>query len=500
MHIPNKNAQQSQWHLVPISGFSEMDVKEKSIALTRFTQQNPQIELKKISALLGHESVKGTFRKAIVANSTSYLAEQLTTNGQAGIVNNSATHKPKIVFMFTGIGDHYVQMGRGLYEKIPYFRDILDKCAAELRPYLGVSITELLYPQETPTETASFDLAAMLGRQKPVNQQENSAEAHLQKTEIAHPLVFSIEYALSQLLQHWGVRPDALIGYSLGEYVAATIAGVLSLEEALLLVAKRAQLIQALPLGKMLAIPLSKTAVTPYLNNHVSLSAHNGQSLTILAGETEAILSVQQQLLEQQIACRLLDTTHAFHSHMMQPATMELTSIAQLFPCKAPQIPYLSNVTGNWITAKQAADPTYWSQHMCQPVQWFTMLQTLLNQDDTVQLIEIGPGQSLSSFVKQHPQCKQEQYSAIHPTLRYSYDQQNDHQFLLSTLQKLWLSGIDLNWNAIFQNDQEASVSKQELPLILGISQPIPQKTFKQKDRGEKRRQNRLSRRKRVSG
>ena len=289
MHSPDKHTQQSQWHLLPITGISETDVQQKYVALTRYTQQFPQVALNQIASYLGQEDQAGVYRKAIVVNDNTHLAEQLATSSLEKVINKTQTQTDRAVFMFPGIGDHYVQMGRGLYEGIPYFREMLDRCDAGLRPYLAESIVDLLYPQETPAPTTSgLDLAAMLGRKQPITKNQQSPEARLQETIIAHPLVFSVEYALAKLLQHWGIQPDGLIGYSLGEYVAATIADVLTLQDALMLVATRAQLIDALPPGKMLAVPLSKTAVNPYLSRDVSLSAHNGESLTILAGDPDA--------------------------------------------------------------------------------------------------------------------------------------------------------------------------------------------------------------------
>lgn len=483
----------SQWHLLPLAGSSTLDVQQKSASLSSYTQLHPQVSLDEIASLLSHEDTNGSFRKALVVNSSSYLTEQLADNSIERIVANTTTQTSLVAFMFPGIGDHYVQMGRDLYTAVPYFREIVDECDLALRPYLAESLTDILYPPETSPQTKNegLDLAAMLGRKPESAPASQSPEARLQDTSIAHPLVFSIEYALARLLMHWGMQPDALLGYSLGEYVAATLAGVIALEDALALVAQRAALIQALPAGKMLAVPLGKADVMPYLNAQISLSAHNSDSLTVLAGETEAILSLQSQLLQEQIACRVLDTTHAFHSHMMQDAVAEVTRLARSFNYAYPEIPYLSNVTGTWITAKQATDPAYWAQHMCQPVQCFTMLSQLLSHNQVYHLIEVGPGQSLGSFVKQHPQCRREQYPFIYPTLRYSYDHHDDHWFLLSTIRKLWLTGVDLQWEALSPGYSDALT--QERPFTFS-STNTPSTTL-QKDRGEKRRQNQLRRR-----
>lgn len=500
MHNPQKSLQLPKWYLLPLAGTSTTELQQKSIALMRYIQQYPHVSLGQIASLLGREATDSDVRQAVLIDDITHLATQLSANKIKNRADRAALQVPRTIFMFPGIGDHYLQVGRGLYEAIPYFREVVDACDAELRPFLNHSLIDLLYPTEATKQTeapsSGLDLAAMLGR-KSVASANNEQEARLQETAVAHPLVFSIEYALARLLQRWGIEPSGLIGYSLGEYVAATIAGVLTLKDALILVARRAQLIQALPPGKMLAVPLSREDVAPYLNQQLSFSAHNGDALTILAGEAEAILEVQQQLLEKQIACRLLDTTHAFHSHMMQGAVADLTKLAQTITFSVPKIPYLSNVTGTWITAQQATDPTYWAQHMCQPVQFFSMLHNLLEKAQNYHLIEVGPGQSLGAFVKQHPQCKPEQYASIYPTLRYSYDHQDDHWFLLATIHKLWLSGVNLQWETVLPSDADPIFEGPVHPLLFTSSpnKAHSQQAIQQKDRGEKRRQNQLRRR-----
>ncbi|MCB8976725.1 MAG: acyltransferase domain-containing protein [Ardenticatenaceae bacterium] len=444
--------------------------------------------------MLNQEASNQPIRQAVLSKNSAELAEQLTKAEVRQATSESSSTKPPVIFMFPGIGDHYGNMARGLYAVLPIFREVLDACDVALRPFLLESLLDLLFFEEATPEPINgsapgLDLAALLGR-KTTAAPANPAEARLQETIIAHPLVFSVEYALARQLMAWGLQPQGLIGYSLGEYVSATLAGVLRLEDAITLVARRAQLIQALPEGKMLTVPLSREAVAPYLNEQVSLSAHNSEELTVLAGEAEAIQAVQQQLLSQQIACRLLDTTHAFHSHMMETAVTELNELAHTITFAAPQIPYLSNVTGTWITPQQATDPTYWARHMCQPVQFYSMLQNLFRQAPLSHFIEVGPGQSLGSFAKQHPLCKHEQFAWIYPTLRYSYDHQDDHWFLLSTIRKLWLSGVDLQWQTINPVDLAAGS-----PQLFASPQTSSEQVTEQKERGEKRRQNRLRRR-----
>lgn len=490
----SKTVQQPDWYLLPISGSSTTELQQKSTALIRYVQQHPHQTLSQLAGSLVREEANQPFRQAALANDIRQLAELFGKADVKQSTRESGSTTPPLIFMFPGIGDHYGNMARGLYAVLPLFRELFDECDAGLRPFLQESLLDLLFFEAAAPEPANgsapgLDLAALLGRKTPTAP-ANPAEARLQETVIAHPLVFSVEYALARQLMAWGLQPQGLIGYSLGEYVAATLAGVLKLEDALTLVARRAQLIQALPEGKMLTVPLSREAVAPYLNEHVSLSAHNGEALTVLAGEAEAIQAVQQQLLAQQIACRLLDTTHAFHSHMMATAVTELNELAHTITYGAPQIPYLSNVTGTWITAQQATDPTYWARHMCQPVQFYSMLQNLFRQAPLSHFVEVGPGQSLGAFAKQHPLCQHEQFAWIYPTLRYSYDNQDDHWFLLSTLRKLWLSGVDLQWQTLHAADLAA-----DAPQVFATPQANSEQATEQKERGEKRRQNRLRRR-----
>jgi acyl transferase domain-containing protein len=324
-----------------------------------------------------------------------------------------------------------------------------------LEPYLGQSFLPLLYPKQVVngTKKEGIDLRAMLRRGKE-NEGENAGI--LQETRFAHPLVFSLEYSLAKLLGSWGIHPTSMVGYSLGEYVAACLAGVFSLPDALKLVAERARMIQALPTGSMLTVSLAPNKIS--YPDGVYLSAHLGESLTVIGGETEAIVALKNSYDAQRIACQLLGTTHAFHTDMMTSAVPELTALAQGVTLSAPRIPYLSNVTGTWLTPAQATDPSYWGRHMCEPVRWHEASQLLLRQEQL--LLEVGPGQSLGAFVKQHPVCSPTQAGLVLPTLRYHYDHQPDSAFLWQTVGQLWLHGYELNWGKL-------SAENAGIPVIL---------------------------------
>ncbi|MCP5095285.1 MAG: acyltransferase domain-containing protein, partial [Chloroflexi bacterium] len=338
----------------------------------------------------------------------------------------------------------------------------------------------------TPETSAApqIDLRAMLGRGTQAT--PTPAAARLQETAVAHPIVFTIEYALAQLLISYGIQPTAMMGYSLGEYVCACLAGVLSLQDALMLVGRRAQLIQTLPPGRMLAVSAKKTAVQPYLSANVALAAHNSIANCVLAGDPNAIAQVQADLEAAGIVCRLLETTHAFHSHMLQDLAPDMTRLAQECSHHPPQIPYISNVTGTWITAAEATDPSYWTRHMTQTVRCFDGLQVGLTAVNQHLFLEVGPGQSLGSFAKQHPACSRDQVALILSSLPYSYDNKPADTFLLEMVGKLWMLDHAPNWMRFHPENRQTLTL---LPSFHQVeSKSLPSASVRSK-RGSRRRQ-----------
>jgi len=357
------------------------------------------------------------------------------------------TNSRPVAFMFPGLGTHYVNMAGELYQVESKFREIIDRCCELFKPHLGLDLRDVLYSSEDQLDKSSgFDFRKMLGRGE---EQRDEATEKLNQTSIAQPAIFTVEYALAQLLISWGIRPQATIGYSIGEYVSACLAEVLSLEEAITLVAKRAKTIQELPGGSMLAVPLSEKEVQPFINEKLSLSAINGASLCAIAGATDAIEELERLLIEKGLAFRRIVTSHAFHSYMMEAIAPSLRELVKTFNLKPPKIPYLSNVTGTWITAAQATDPDYWVKHLCQPVRFADGIQELWKKQHPI-LLEVGPGQTLCSLALQ---CIEGDRIAL-PSLRHSYDSQSDIAFLLNALGQLWLAGVQIDWSAFHANER----------------------------------------------
>src|SRR5690606_30289062 len=301
-------------------------------------------------------------RRMLVAGSAAEAAAAL--RGGAVLSRAESRADRPVAFLIAGTGEQYPGMAAELYRAESVFRKALDECRAVLRRRMGTDpLAEMLGPRR-PEETGG--LGALLGR---------GPAAGATPTEVLQPALFAVEYALATLVRSWGVEPAIMAGYSLGEYVAACLAGVLTPESALALVAHRAALIGGLPEGAMAAVPLPAAGLRERLARAgitgVDVAAVSGPELTVLAGEPAALDAARALLEADAVPCRPLATTHAFHSAMMEPLREPLTRwIEQNVTLSAPRLPYVSNVTGTLATAEQVTDPAYWAEHMCAPVQF----------------------------------------------------------------------------------------------------------------------------------
>ena len=368
------------------------------------------------------------------------------------VISARAGGRPSLVFMFPGVGDHYLGMARGLYQHAAEFRVEVDRCCAFLQPLLGVDLREVIYPlAEAPAAhgksavapgpaAAGPDLRAMLGRGKAA---ADPAEARLNQTAHSQPAVFVVEYALGRLWQARGVVPEAMIGYSIGEYAAACLAGVIEVEDALRLIARRAQLIETLPQGVLLTVPLAEAKLQSRLGADLSLALSCTPGMCVVGGTEAAVSRLEMSLRGEEIVSRRLPGSHAFHSHMLAPLHQSLVELVSGFRLRPPRIPYLSNLSGRWITAAEATDPVAWARHTWQTVRFAEGMAQLLTQEGRI-FLEVGPGQSLGSFVLQHPAAQRLRDKLVLPSLRNRYERQPDEAFFLTTVGKLWLAGVNL--------------------------------------------------------
>ncbi|MEH2354882.1 acyltransferase domain-containing protein [Nostoc sp.] len=448
------------WQLLVLSAHTDSALKTATVNLADYLRQHRDFNLADVAHTLQCEQQAFKHRRMVVCRDIEDALVALEDPKR--VLNNiQETKERPIAFMFPGLGTHYVNMAWELYQVEPLFQKQIDYCCEFLKPLLGQDLRDIIYPhrasqldqQEDLQNSQGLDLRKMLGRsQTPVDTKLVSATSLLNQTHLAQPAIFIIEYAIAKLLISWGIRPSAMIGYSIGEYVAATLAEVLSLEEGLTLIAARAQMIQKLPGGAMLAVPLSQTEISPLLNDKLSLSAVNGPSMGVIAGQTDAIEVLEQQLTKKGLACRRLETSHAFHSQMMENATSDLRELVKTFNLQAPKIPYISNVTGTWITTAEATNPDYWVKHLCQPVLFAPGIQELWKQQYPI-LLEVGPGQTLGSFALQCIENNPVVSQIILPSVRYSYDRKPDLAFLLKTLGRLWLAGLQIDWAGFYAHE-----------------------------------------------
>ncbi|MEA5605194.1 beta-ketoacyl synthase N-terminal-like domain-containing protein [Nostoc sp. UHCC 0252] len=424
------------WQIVTISAKTKSALEAATTNLVVYLKQHPEVNLADVAYTLNKGRRAFNYRRVLVCKDIEDIVNTLSSLEPQRVLTSQEVKERSLVFMFPGQGAQYVNMTLELYQTEPTFRQQVDLCVEILKPHLGLDLKSILYPSE---------------------EQAQEAADQLQQTAITQPALFVIEYALAKLWMSWGIHPAAMIGHSIGEYVAGCLAGVFSLEDALSLVAARGKLMQLLSPGSMLAVPLPENEVQPLLNKHLSLAAINGASLCVVSGLTDAVEVLQNQLANQGVECRRLHTSHAFHSQMVEPILKPFTEQVKKISLKAPQIPYLSNVTGTWITAVEATDPSYWSKHLRQTVQFAQGLQELLKEPNQV-LLEVGPGRVLSTLALRHPDKTEEQ--VVVSSVRHPQDDQSDVAFLLTNLAKLWLSGVQVNWSDFYTHEQ-----RYRLPL-----------------------------------
>ncbi|MEU1128260.1 SDR family NAD(P)-dependent oxidoreductase [Streptomyces sp. NPDC005900] len=345
-----------------------------------------------------------------------------------------AAHRP-VAFMFTGFGSQFPGMARELYSQEPVFAAALDRCAGLLEPLLGQDVRELILTVDESAGSAAphpFDFQRLL-------LEPERSEHPLDQPRLGYPAVFALEYALVGLWASWGVEPEVMIGHSLGEYVAACVAGVFSLPDALRLVVERARLIEEQGEGAMLAVPLSEEAVARYTHDDVCLAAVNGAQTCVLSGSVEGIERVTAELLADDVASRRLTTRFAFHSPMMDPVVERYAELVRSVELNAPATAFVSNLTGTWITDDEATSPEYWARHVRHTVRFSDGMSTLWSVPD-IAIVEIGPAPTLTSGALQHPAAIGTDRVVV-PSLPGAFQGQSARGALLRAAGRLWLAG-----------------------------------------------------------
>jgi len=447
------------WQLLLLSAKTESALDQSTGNLAAYIEQHPENKLANVAYTLSTGRKAFKHRRMLVCQTAEEATTALRTLDPSCVLTHfQEPQKRPIVFMFSGQGAQYVNMGWELYQTEPIFQEQVDKCSEYLKPFLGRDIRLVLYPELPYTH---FSNGSIKTAEKSISEQE--ATQLLNQTAIAQPALFVIEYALAQLWMAWGVHPEAMIGHSIGEYVAACLSEVFSLEEALSLVALRGKMMQKMPHGAMLSVPLPEKEVQPLLSKGLSLAAVNTPLVCVVSGPTEAIEVLQAELTEQSVECRRLHTSHAFHSDMMTPLLEAFTERVKQVDLCAPKIPYLSNITGTWITDNEAINPNYWGRHLRYTVRFAEGLQHLLEEPARI-LFEVGPGRTLSTLARQHPDMKAEQ--VVLSSLRHpQQDNQSDVAFLLNSLGQFWMAGGQVNWLRFYKPERRRRVALPSYPF-----------------------------------
>jgi acyl transferase domain-containing protein/acyl carrier protein len=389
---------------------------------------------------------KFAYRRMLVCSDLDEAIELLSGSQEHIYSYYSSTDdqvKP-VIFMFPGQGAQYVNMGLDLYKTEPVFRKEMDRCFEILNTLVDYDIKQTLYPHSPVNSPLERGAPEGRGVSNKINQ-----------TEIAQPVIFILEYALARLLMHWGINPDAMIGHSIGEYTAACLAGVFTLEETLKLVVIRGKLMQQMPGGAMLSVPLPEEKLTPLLmeKKDIELAAVNAPSLCVVTGNYQAVNDFEKELNRQGYQCTPLHTSHAFHSYLMEPILKKFAGEVGEITGSEPKIPYISNVTGQWITAEQVKDSHYWVKHTRNTVRFSDGVKEILKKKHPL-FVEIGPGRALSTLVKKHTNKNQTEDQGIINLVRHPREKVKDDCYLLSKIGQLWLTGINPEWSKYYGEEK----------------------------------------------
>jgi phthiocerol/phenolphthiocerol synthesis type-I polyketide synthase E len=364
------------------------------------------------------------FRRVLTAAGPDAAAQALESGDPAVVLSgHTTTDSPPLAFLYPGQGAQYPGMGQDLYHTEPVYRQAVDSCAELLAPHLGL------------------DIRTVFGPGQPAGP--------LQATRLAQPALFTVEYALTMLWQSWGLQPMALLGHSVGEYTAATIAGVFTLADALRLIALRGQLMQAQPPGSMINVVADRDTITPLLAGGLALAAHNSPKDCVVSGPADEVAAFTQAAAEAGLITHPIATSHAFHSPVMDPITSEFTHAVSQTPLHPPAIPLISNTTGTWITAEQATSPGYWAQHALRTVEFAAGVAALAQTPHTT-LLEVGPGQTLATLSRRNPAATGHLITASLPHPR---DRRSGTETIQRTLGQLWSHGHPVNWTAYYQHE-----------------------------------------------
>jgi acyl transferase domain-containing protein len=448
-------------HVFPLSARTEESLDAVAENLARYLQQHPDVPLADVAYTLQIGRKAHRYRRALLAASAQEICCELPAKGRFSIAPASGA---RVVFMFPGQGSQYPGMGRELYRYERVFSKTVDECCNVLQVQMGLDLKKVLHSTE-----------------------DAEAENNLRQTFLTQPALFITEYSMAKLWMSWGIKPQAMIGHSLGEYVAACLSGVISISDALQLVAARGKLMQQQQPGAMASFFLSEQELLPLLGDGVDLAAVNGPQSCVISGTEENVAQLELELTRRGFQGYRLATSRAFHSAMMDPLLEQFQSAVEKIALRPPSIPYLSNVTGTWITPGQATSVSYWVKHLRQTVRFAAGIECLL-QEPGLLLLEAGPGHTLSRMAEHISGKKTGIFSGIEqksgdrqspgalagksPGLQIPSGGENPQaggtseiRQMLTTLGELWANGAEAWWTQFHEGRSPKRVSLPSYPF-----------------------------------
>ncbi|MBD0319167.1 MAG: acyltransferase domain-containing protein, partial [Gemmatimonadetes bacterium] len=417
-----------EWQLLVTSAKSATAADRAGLNLAEHLRANPDASLADVAYTLQVGREPFAHRRAVVVRGADDAVEALE-DARRVVSGTAGEAERPVTFMFAGGGAQYADMGAGLYRTEPVFRDEVDRCLAILRSKVGIDLKPVLFPGE-------------------------AGSRELERPSLALPALFTVQYALAKLWMSWGVSPSAMIGHSMGEYTAAHLAGVFSLEDALSLVGVRGRLFEQVPEGWMLSVPLPVEELRPLLGSELSVAAVNAPSLCAASGPVHAIDALERALAADDVECHRVRISIAAHSAMLDPILPEFGRFVRGIQLHAPTLPFISNVSGTWITAAEATDPEYWVRHLRGTVRFSEGMEELLKDAERL-LLEVGPGRTLATLAKQQPAAVP---ARIATSLRHPDEPVDDAAFLLTSLGRLWAHGAAVDWSAFYGDERRRRV------------------------------------------
>jgi acyl transferase domain-containing protein len=425
------------WNVLPLSAQSEAALETAVSNLSQHIRDRETISITDAAYTLQVGRAALNHRFALVCRDREDALNVLATRDPSRIATAVIEQSPRTAFLFPGQGSQYVNMAAELYQAEPLFREEVDRCSELLAPVLGFDIRTVVYSRDKDTS------------------------AELRRTSVAQPALFIIEYALAILWMSWDVHPESLIGHSIGEYVAACLAGVFCLEDALRLVAERGRLMQELPAGSMLGVNCSEERLRALIAEPIAVAAVNGPDLSVVSGPDDAVADFQRRCALAGIVCRPLQTSHAFHSSMMEPILDRFNNVVSKVKLAPPLIPIVSNVSGAWLRDKEAIDAGYWVRHMRETVRFGDGISQLLREPAHL-MLEVGPGKTLATLAAGNPGAKG---SRILSSLPGPKAHAGDLESMSLSAGRLWTLGVAIDWKTMHRDKRRIRISLPTYPF-----------------------------------